>query len=59
MVDDAPGENLKAASYVCPICDGMLHATSEHAVSHPKATSRSDAMRTSSALSPRASAASS
>ena len=31
-----PAQNLKAASYVCPICDGMLHATSEHALIAPE-----------------------
>ena len=31
-----PAQNLKAASYVCPICDGMPHATSEHALIAPK-----------------------
>ena len=29
-------QNLKAASYVCPLCDGMLHATSEHALIAPE-----------------------
>jgi hypothetical protein len=31
-----PAQNLKAASYVCPICDGMLHATSAHALIAPE-----------------------
>ena len=31
-----PAQNLKAASYVCPLCDGMLHATSEHALVAPE-----------------------
>jgi hypothetical protein len=31
-----PAQNLKAASYVCPLCDGMLHATSEHALIAPE-----------------------
>ena len=31
-----PAQNLKAASYVCPICDSMLHATSEHALIAPE-----------------------
>jgi hypothetical protein len=25
-----PAQNLKAASYVCPLCDQQLHAMSEH-----------------------------
>src|SRR6478672_12791512 len=29
-------QNLKPASYVCPFCDGMLHATSEHALVAPE-----------------------
>ena len=29
-------QNLKPASYVCPFCDGMLHATSEHALIAPE-----------------------
>src|SRR6266516_5035830 len=29
-------QNLKPASYVCPLCDGMLHATSEHALIAPE-----------------------
>jgi hypothetical protein len=31
-----PAQNLKPASYVCPFCDGMLHATSEHALVAPE-----------------------
>jgi hypothetical protein len=31
-----PAQSLKAASYVCPLCDGMLHATSEHALLAPE-----------------------
>ena len=31
-----PAQSLKAASYVCPFCDGMLHATSEHALIAPE-----------------------
>jgi len=31
-----PAQNLKAASYVCPLCDGMLHATSAHALIAPE-----------------------
>ena len=31
-----PAQNLKAASYVCPLCDGMLHAMSEHALIAPE-----------------------
>jgi hypothetical protein len=31
-----PAQSLKPASYVCPICDGMLHATSEHALIAPE-----------------------
>jgi len=29
-------QSLKPASYVCPLCDGMLHATSEHALIAPE-----------------------
>jgi hypothetical protein len=29
-------QSLKPASYVCPFCDGMLHATSEHALVAPE-----------------------
>jgi len=31
-----PAQSLKPASYVCPFCDGMLHATSEHALISPE-----------------------
>jgi hypothetical protein len=31
-----PAQNLKPASYVCPLCDGLLHATSEHALIAPE-----------------------
>lgn len=31
-----PAQNQKAASYVCPLCDGMLHAMSEHALIAPE-----------------------
>ena len=31
-----PAQNLKPASYVCPLCDGMLHATSEHVLITPE-----------------------
>jgi hypothetical protein len=31
-----PAQSLKPASYVCPLCDGMLHATSEHALIAPE-----------------------
>jgi hypothetical protein len=31
-----PAQSLKPASYVCPFCDGMLHATSEHALIAPE-----------------------
>jgi hypothetical protein len=31
-----PAQNLKPASYVCPFCDTMLHATSEHALVAPE-----------------------
>jgi hypothetical protein len=31
-----PAQNLKPATYVCPFCDGMLHATSEHALVAPE-----------------------
>jgi len=29
-------QNLKPASYVCPLCDGMLHATSDHVLIAPE-----------------------
>jgi hypothetical protein len=29
-------QNLKPASYVCPFCDGMLHAASEHMLVAPE-----------------------
>src|SRR5262245_54544956 len=31
-----PAQSLKPASYICPLCDGMLHATSEHALIAPE-----------------------
>jgi hypothetical protein len=31
-----PAQSLKPASYVCPLCDAMLHATSEHALIAPE-----------------------
>ena len=31
-----PAQSLKPASYVCPFCDGMLRATSEHALIAPE-----------------------
>jgi hypothetical protein len=31
-----PAQSLKPASYVCPFCDGMLHAGSEHALVAPE-----------------------
>jgi hypothetical protein len=31
-----PAQSLKPASYVCPLCDTMLHATSEHALLAPE-----------------------
>jgi hypothetical protein len=31
-----PAQSLNPASYVCPFCDGMLHATSEHALVAPE-----------------------
>jgi hypothetical protein len=31
-----PAQSLKPASYVCPLCDGVLHATSEHALIAPE-----------------------
>lgn len=31
-----PAQSLKPASYVCPFCDGMLHATSPHALVAPE-----------------------
>ena len=29
-------QNLKAATYVCPFCDGLLHATSDHTLVLPE-----------------------
>jgi transcriptional regulator of met regulon len=29
-------QNLKAATYVCPFCDGLLHATSDHTLVVPE-----------------------
>ncbi|MFL5900571.1 MAG: hypothetical protein ACJ75S_05175 [Solirubrobacterales bacterium] len=29
-------QNLKPATYVCPLCDGMLHAASEHVLIAPE-----------------------
>jgi hypothetical protein len=31
-----PAQNLKPTSYVCPLCDGMLHAMTEHALIAPE-----------------------
>ena len=31
-----PAQSLKPASYVCPFCDQLLHATSEHALVAPE-----------------------
>lgn len=31
-----PARNLKPASYVCPFCDGMLHAATDHALVAPE-----------------------
>ena len=31
-----PAQNQKAASYVCPLCDGMLHAMTAHALIAPE-----------------------
>ena len=31
-----PAQSLKPASYVCPFCDGMLHATSDHTLIAPE-----------------------
>jgi hypothetical protein len=31
-----PAQSLKPASYVCPLCDGMLHAASDHALIAPE-----------------------
>jgi hypothetical protein len=31
-----PAQNLQPKTYVCPICDGLLHATSEHALIAPE-----------------------
>jgi hypothetical protein len=29
-------QNLKPSTYVCPFCDGLLHATSEHMLVAPE-----------------------
>jgi hypothetical protein len=29
-------QNLKPATYVCPFCDGLLHATSDHMLVVPE-----------------------
>lgn len=29
-------QSLQAKTYVCPFCDGLLHATSEHALVAPE-----------------------
>ena len=31
-----PAQNQKAATYVCPLCDGMLHAMTDHALIAPE-----------------------
>ena len=31
-----PAQNLKPATYVCPFCDGLLHAGSAHALIAPE-----------------------
>ena len=31
-----PAQNLKPTSYVCPLCDGQLHAMSEHMLIVPE-----------------------
>jgi hypothetical protein len=31
-----PARNEKAATYTCPLCDGRLHAMSEHALIAPE-----------------------
>ena len=31
-----PAQNQKAATYVCPLCDGMLHAMTEHVLIAPE-----------------------
>ncbi len=31
-----PAQNLKPATYVCPFCDGLLHATSDHTLVVPE-----------------------
>ena len=31
-----PAQNLKATSYICPLCDQQLHAMSEHTLLLPE-----------------------
>jgi hypothetical protein len=31
-----PAQNLQPKTYVCPLCDGLLHATSEHMLIAPE-----------------------
>ena len=31
-----PAQNLKPTTYICPLCDLQLHATSEHALLLPE-----------------------
>jgi hypothetical protein len=31
-----PAQNLQPKTYVCPFCDGLLHATSEHSLVAPE-----------------------
>jgi hypothetical protein len=31
-----PAQNLQPKTYVCPLCDGLLHATSEHMLLAPE-----------------------
>lgn len=31
-----PAQSLQPKTYVCPFCDGLLHATSEHALVAPE-----------------------
>jgi hypothetical protein len=31
-----PAHNLQPKTYVCPFCDGLLHATSEHSLVAPE-----------------------
>jgi hypothetical protein len=31
-----PAQSLQPKTYVCPLCDGLLHATSEHTLLAPQ-----------------------